>query len=167
MLQRLGAGAELSLTGESAARLAEEISQGRLAHLPLMLGQSVQTLTDEYGLLLDPDEYEGGRMIQLEGAAFRQVYLLTDALTDTWSHSTLQGIRLDRANLHGLCTGFTTIAAWREALGEPDSTVTVDASQAESWRTVPGQSDYYVFGDVRLRLHADEDGVLHSIWLMQ
>ena len=50
-------------------------------------------------------------------------------------------------------------------LGEPETTLTVDEERAESWRIVPGTSDYYTFGDCRLRLHADENGVLRSVFL--
>jgi hypothetical protein len=77
----------------------------------------------------------------------------------------VQGIRADRLNFYGLCTGVTAIEDWRAALGEPDNTLTVDENRAESWRIVPGTSDYYTFGDYRLRLHADESGVLRSVFL--
>ena len=46
-----------------------------------------------------------------------------------------------------------------------DTTLTVDEARAESWRIVPGISDYYTFGDYRLRLHADENGILRSVFL--
>lgn len=104
-------------------------------------------------------------MFALEDASFRGVWLLTDALTRSWDKSTVQGIRCDRVSLYGLLSGHTTIEAWREALGEPDATVQVDAERAQSWRIVPGTSDYYVFGEHRLRLHADESGVLTTLFL--
>ena len=40
-----------------------------------------------------------------------------------------------------------------------------DADKAESYRTVPGTCDYYEFGEYRLQLQADGDGVLVSITL--
>ena len=108
-------------------------------------------------------------MIALEDGAFRGVWILTDALTEDFDHSVVQGIRADNISLHGLCTGETTMEDWRELLsfdlGEPDTTLTVDENRAESWRIVPGTSDYYTFGDYRLRLHADENGVLRSVFL--
>lgn len=104
-------------------------------------------------------------MIALEDGAFRGVYILTDALTEEFGQSVVQGIRADRLNFHGLCTGDTTIDIWREMLGEPDTTLTVDDERAESWRIVPGTSDYYTYGNCRLRLHADEEGVLRSVFL--
>ena len=125
----------------------------------------MQELIDRYALLTDPDIYEGGRMIALEDGAFRQVWILTDALTEEFDQSVVQGIRADRLNFFGLCTGTTTREAWRAALGDPETTLAVDEARAESWRIVPGTSDYYPFGDCRLRLHADEDGVLRSVFL--
>ena len=104
-------------------------------------------------------------MIALEDGAFRQVWILTDALTEAFDRSVVQGIRADRLNFRGLCTGHTTIDMWRDALGEPEATLTVDEARADSWRIVPGTSDYYTFGDCRLRLHADETGVLRSVFL--
>ena len=145
--------------------LLQSLQNSALPGIPATLGQPLQELVDRYALLTDPDIYEGGRMIALEDGAFRNVWLLTDALTEEFDQSTVQGIRADRLNLYGLCTGVTTIEAWRSALGEPDNSLTVDENRAESWRIVPGTSDYYTFGDYRLRLHADESGVLRSVFL--
>ncbi len=141
------------------------LADGSFLGIPATVGQPMQELIDRYALLTDPDIYEGGRMIALEDSAFRGVWILTDALTEEFDQSVVQGIRADRLNFYGLCTGYTTIDAWREALGTPDTTLTVDESRAESWRIVPGTSDYYTFGDYRLRLHADENGVLRSVFL--
>ena len=155
----------LELEIASGDTLAEDLAGGAFDGVPAALGQSVQELADRYALLTDPDIYEGGRMIALEDGAFRQVWILTDALSEEFSQSVVQGIRADRLNFRGLCTGYTTVAMWRDALGEPDATLSVDESRADSWRIVPGTSDYYNFGDFRLRLHADESGVLRSVFL--
>ena len=162
-LMSIGAGRHLSLrTGEE---IAAGLADGSFDGIPATLGQPLQELIDRYALLTDPDIYEGGRMIALEDGAFRGVWILTDALTEEFGHSVVQGIRADRLNFYGLCTGDTTIEIWREILGEPDNTLTVDENRAESWRIVPGNSDYYIFGDYRLRLHADENGILRSVFL--
>ena len=162
-LMSIGASRHLSLrTGEE---IAAGLADGSFDGIPATLGQPMQELIDRYALLTDPDIYEGGRMIALEDGAFRQVWILTDALTEEFGHSVVQGIRADRLNFYGLCTGDTTIEIWREILGEPDNTLTVDENRAESWRIVPGNSDYYIFGDYRLRLHADENGILRSVFL--
>ena len=140
-------GADWHLRLRTSDEIADGLANGAFDGIPAALGQPMQELIDRYALLTDPDIYEGGRMIALEDGAFRGVYILTDALTEDFNHSVVQGIRADRLNFWGLCTGDTTIDWWREVLGEPDTTLTVDEERAESWRIVPGTSDYYTFGD--------------------
>ena len=159
--------AHLTFPENASAVLTDELADGAFSGVPAAIGQPVQELIDRHALLTDPDIYEGGRMIALEDGAFRQVWLLTDALTENFDRSVVQGVRADRLNFYGLCTGLTTLDGWREALGQPETTLAVDEARAESWRIVPGTSDYYTFGDCRLRLHADESGVLRSVFLMK
>ena len=135
--------------------------------MPAAIGQSVKELTDRYAQLTDNELCEAGRMFLLEDGAFRGVYVITDQLTDSWDRSAVNILRADRLNLLGLCTGYTTMDAWRTVLGEPDATVVTDAESADSWRIVPGTSDYYLLDGFRLRLHADEDGILRSVFLMK
>ena len=164
-LMAIGAADHISLGIEDDMMIADMLQSGSFIGIPAPLGQPMQELINRYALLTDPDIYEGGRMIALEDGAFRGVWILTDALTEDFDRSVVQGIRADRLNFYGLCTGDTTITWWREVLGEPDATLTVDETRAESWRIVPGTSDYYTLGDYRLRLHADENGVLRSVFL--
>ena len=155
----------LAFPEDAASVLTESLADGSFPDIPAAIGQPMQELIDRYALLTDPDIYEGGRMIALEDGAFRGVYILTDALTETFDNSVVQGIRADRLNYYGLCTGDTTISIWREFLGQPEATLAVNEERAEAWRIVSGTSDYYTFGDYRLRLHADESGVLRSVFL--
>ena len=164
-LMAIGAADHISLGIEDDMMIADMLQSGSFTGIPATLGQPMQELINRYALLTDPDIYEGGRMIALEDGAFRQVWILTDALTEDFDRSVVQGIRADRLNFYGLCTVDTTITWWREVLGEPDATLAVDEARAESWRIVPGNSDYYTLGDYRLRLHADENGVLRSVFL--
>lgn len=166
ILQRIGAEAMLTLDESSAASIREAAESGMLPGIPVKLGDSVQKAVDEYKLLIDPDLYENGRMIRLEDGAFLDVYLLTDSLTDSWENSVVQGIRADQINLYGLMTDVTTQAQWRAILGEPDASVEVDDTKAELNRILTGYSDYYNFAGVQLRLHANDDGVLASVFLM-
>ncbi len=165
VLSVLGADEHIELGADTAGRLSDALQSGGFEGIPATLGQPMQALIDRCALLTDPDIYEGGRMIALEDGAFRQVWVLTDALTEAFDQSVVQGIRADRLNFFGLCTGTTVLDEWRAALGDPETTLAVDEARAESWRIVPGTSDYYSFGDYRLRLHADEDGVLRSVFL--
>jgi hypothetical protein len=59
----------------------------------------------------------------------------------------------------------TTQNQWRSVLGEPDATVEVDGFKAESNRILPGYSDYYNFDGVQLRLHANDEGVLATVFV--
>lgn len=152
---------------DSREEIAAMLNQGGFPGIPATLGQNVRELTDRYAQLNDNELCEGGRMFYLEDGAFRQVYIITDALTDGWDESVVSTLRADRLNLDGLCTGHTTMDAWRSVLGEPDATAVTNDASAESWRIVPGVSDYYNLGSCRLRLHADKDGVLRTVFLMK
>lgn len=167
-LQALGVPGTLAFDEANAReRLAGAIAHGGFPGIPATIGQSVKELTDRYAQLTDNELCEAGRMFILEDGAFRSVYLITDQLTDSWDKSAVNIIRADRLNLCGLCTGYTTLDAWRSALGAPDASVTTTAESAESWRIEPGTSDFYTLGDYRLRLHADEDGILRTVFLMK
>lgn len=152
---------------DTREQIAEALAHGGFPGVPAVIGQSVQELTDRHAQLTDNELCEAGRMFILEDGAFRGVYVITDQLTDGWSRSSVNILRADRLNLEGVCTGQTTMAQWRAVLGEPDATVVSDAESADSWRIVPGTSDYYVLQGYRLRLHADEEGVLRSVFLMK
>lgn len=165
VLRRLGAEAMLTLNADSAAAIRAAAESGALPGVPAQVGQPMAELVTRYRLLSDPDLYEGGRLVQLEDGAFRGVFLMTDALTEDFDTSQAQGIRADRLCLYGLRTGQTTQEAWRDVLGTPDATVALDADDAERFRLPAGTSDYYQYGAYRLRLHADEAGVLVSVIL--
>ncbi len=162
---RIGAAEMVTLTAESAERIRTMAESGRLPDIPVKIGDSVKEWTDRTGLLNDPDEYGGGRMFAPEGAAFRGVYILSDAVGSRWDDSAVQGIRMDRGCAWGLCIGETAAEEWHLLLGEPDNTAVFDAEDAEDYRTVPGMCDYYLYGDYRLQLQYGEDGILAGITL--
>ena len=164
---RIGAKEMADWTEASVTGIREMTENGTLPDIPAALGDSVKALTDRYGMLTDPDEYAEGRMFALEGGSFRNVFILSDAITGNWDESAVQGIRVERGCIRGLCIGETEQNVWRQALGEPDSTVTFDAETAETYRTVPGICDYYEFGDHLLQLYCGEDGLLVSITLTE
>lgn len=164
---RIGVTKTLTLTADSADRIRSIAGSGCLPGIPVTIGDGLQSLTDRYHLVTDPDVYEGGRMFTLEGGCFRRVYLLTDFLSEDWENSVVQGIRMDRGNLAGLCIGSTSSEEWRMLLGEPDYTVAYDEQKAEINRTVPGECDYYPCGAYQLRLQSDQDGILYSIILTE
>lgn len=149
----------------AAERIRAAVDGGRIPGIPAALGDGVSALTEEWDLLTDPDVYIHGRLFALEGAEFRNVFLMTDYLSESWDHSQVDGIRMDQGSLCGLAVGRTDRETWQRVLGAPDHTVEMDAETAEAYRTVTGPRDYYVFEHHRLQLQADEDGTLVSIVL--
>ena len=164
---RIGAAEMITLADESAERIREMAESGRLPDIPVKIGDGLKALTDHFHLLTDPDVYEGGRLFALEGASFRDVFLMTDFLSEKWDDSIVQGIRMDRGCAWGLCVGETAREDWRTALGEPDDETELDGEKAEANRMEPGACDYYNFGNYQLRLYCDEDGLLSSIVLAE
>lgn len=164
---RIGAADMVTLTEESRDKIIAMTESGQLPDIPVKPGDSVKEWTDRVHLLTDPEEYAGGRMFALEGAAFRDVFLLSDKVSRSWDESRVQGIRMNRGCVWGLCIGETAAAEWHQLLGEPDNTAVLDAEAAELERTVPGKCDYYQYGDYRLQLQYGEDGILAGITLAE
>lgn len=145
------------------AGIREWTDRGEIPGIPARLGDSLAEKTEAWKMLTDPDLYALGRMFALEGAEFRNVFLLTDALGEGWENSRVDGIQMTEGSFFGLTVGRTTRETWRKMLGEPEHTLSMDAEQADAWRTVPGSRDYYEFGRHRLQLHADAEGVLACV----
>ena len=164
---RIGAAEMMTLDDESAERIREMAESGRLPDIPVKIGDGLKALTDHYQMLTDPDVYEGGRLFALEGACFRNVFLMTDFLSEKWDDSIVQGIRMDRGCAWGLCIGETAREDWRAALGEPDAESGLDADKAEANRMEPGACDYYNFGNYQLHMYCNGDGILSSIVLTE
>ena len=167
ILPRIGARDMLVPAPDSGEKIRTAVEAGTLPGVPVTLGGSVQEATDTYRMLTDPDLYQDGRMFALEDAAFRQVWLLTDALTEkTWDKSVIKGLRADRFNLWGLYPGLDRQAV-EAMLGQPDTVLTLDADMADAYRLVPGESLYYNYTGVQLRLHFDAEGLLTSLIITQ
>ena len=167
VLTRIGARDMLVPAPDSGEKIRAAVEAGTLPGVPVTLGGSVQEATDTYRMLTDPDLYQDGRMFALEDAAFRQVWLLTDALTEkTWDKSVIKGLRADRFNLWGLYPGLDRQDV-EAMLGQPDAKLTVDADMADAYRLVPGESLYYNYTGVQLRLHFDAEGLLTSLIITQ
>ena len=167
ILTRIGARDMLVPAPDSGEKIRAAVEAGTLPGVPVTLGGSVQEATDTYRMLTEPDLYQDGRMFALEDAAFRQVWLLTDALTEkTWDKSVIKGLRADRFNLWGLYPGLDRQAV-EAMLGQPDTVLTLDADMADAYRLVPGESLYYNYTGVQLRLHFDAEGLLTSLIITQ
>ena len=165
ILDRIGVKDMITLDADSAGRIREMAESGRLPDIPVRIGDSMKALTDRYHLLIDPDIYDGGRLFSLEGGCFRNVFLMTDYISESWDNSVVRGIRMDRGCAWGLCVGETTQEEWQAVLGTPEYSVSLDDEAAETKRRESGTCDYYRFGDYQLQLYADVYGTLVSITL--
>lgn len=164
VLTRLNVQKHFAFPEDARTELSRVLSGGQFPGVPATLGDAIEDLISRHGEMYDPDIAGDERLYRLEGPAFRGAELMTDRLIA----KTVRSIRLHRLSLLGLNTGITTQEAWREALGEPDATVTLDAAEAERVRLVPGQTDYYALSEgIRLCLHGDEGGILRTVILMQ
>ena len=164
---RIGVPEEITLGAHTKGLLEAMAAEGGLTDVPAVLGDSVKALTDTHHLLMDPEVYEGGRLFALEGAAFQDVLVLTDYLSESWDQSVVQGFRAYAGCRAGLCVGETRQADWEAVLGAPDSRVTIDPERAEYSRVDPGTCDYYRLDGCQLQLYADEEGVLRCLALTE
>ncbi len=162
-LSALEVGSSLEISESTAEQVKNAVSEGVLPGIGAKIGDRLMDRLNQYRLLVEPDYYPGGRFFEVEAPELRSIWLLTDALTESYDSNQVLGIRADRVNLYGIRTGMTSIDSWREALGQPESTVELDDSTASDYRLPAGTSDYYTFGQNKLRLHADETGVLVSV----
>ena len=151
--------------GQIKAGVREAVEKGMLPHTRVTLGQPMTEAIAAYRLLRTPDQYPGGRYFQLEAPAFRQVLVLSDALTSGWENSKVEGILTYRANLYGIRSGSTTQSRWREILGTPENSVAFDEDMAGNYGFPVGTADYYTFGEHQLLLYADENGMLLAVRL--
>lgn len=147
------------------ASVEKIMAEGMLPHVRAKLGQSMTELVNKYRLLRTPDQYPGGRYFQMEYPAFRQVLVLTDALTTGWDSSQVNGLLSYRANLFGIKTGETSRERWQTILGVPESSVEFSEDMAFDYGLPVGTADYYTFDNRQLLLYAGEDGVLYAVRL--
>jgi len=162
---RLGALPPKYTDAQIKERVETVVSQGTLPYLSVSLGDSIPDLIAEYRLTRTPDQFPGGRYFQFEAPEFRQILILSDALTSSYEASVVEGILATRMNLYGIQTGVTTQSRWREILGEPTDTVHYDSSVSADYGLPVGTADYYTISDRQLMLYADENGLLYAIRL--
>jgi hypothetical protein len=141
------------------------VTRDTLPYLPVRLGDAIADLVAQYRLVRTPDQYPGGRYFQLEDPAFRQVLVMSDALTQGYDHSVAEGILTTRMNLYGIRTGVTLRSRWRQILGEPSASVQMDDSLAADYGLRTGVADYYAFSGRQLVLYADENDLLYAVRL--
>ena len=150
---------------ETKAQIEASVRKGSLPHIQATIGDAMDTLIQTYRLLREPDQYPGGRYFQLEAPMFRQMLVLSDALTSGWDASVVTGLLSFRADLYGIQTGVTPQTRWREILGTPTSTVAFDETMAFDYGLPVGTADYYTIGERQLLLYAGENGLLYAVRL--
>lgn len=162
VLERLGVSQSLALNETLKEQVAEEAARGVLGSIPFAIGDSLEDIFASFRKLTGPDYYpDNRRYYRMEDGYMRDIQLLSD------DGETLSGIRADRLNLYGIKVGVTRLDQWRELLGMPPTTVSLDAYTMQDYALLPGTGDYYTFGEFQLRFFADEDNVLQSIQLMR
>ena len=150
---------------EIQERILSAVTQGTLPYVSVVLGDAIPDLIAEYRLSRTPDQYPGGRYFQFEAPAFRQVLILSDALTSGYDASVVEGILATRMNLFGIQTGVTLRTRWHAILGEPSASVALDAAIAADYGLPVGTADYYTMANRQLMLYADENEVLYAVRL--
>ena len=160
-------GAVQAPLSQQEARKAIEaaVTEGKLPHVPVTLGDRMTDVVDRYRLLRTPDEFPGGRYYVLEDPAFREILVISDAIQSGYGASVVEGVQMRRGDLCGLLIGQAVREDWHAILGEPDETMTYTDSMAYDYGLPVGESDIYHFGEHELRLHADTDGVLRAVQL--
>ena len=167
LLAALGALEDLTVKANTKERIVETVAAGCLPGIAPQLGDPLMPWLEKYRLLSDPDYYPGGRFFQMEAGQMRDVWLLTDALTDDYHNSLVLGLRADRVNLFGVQPGVTLREECTALLGQPGSSVSLNDYDAADYLLPAGVSDYYTFGENMLRLHYDEEGLLVSVQVLK
>jgi len=162
---RLGALVPQYTDAQILENIQNTAAEGTLPYTSIHLGDSISGLIAQYRLVRTPDQYPGGRYFQLEAPQFRQVLVLSDALTNSYESSVVEGILSTRMNLYGIQTGVTARARWHQILGEPAATVDLDSSIAADYGLPAGTADYYTISDRQLMLYADTSGILYAVRL--
>ncbi|MDD3212728.1 MAG: hypothetical protein PHY64_03600 [Eubacteriales bacterium] len=150
---------------EMKAKIEQAAKDGTLPHVRATLDEPMTDLIGKYRLLRQPDQYPGGKYYQLEAPMFRQILVLSDALTSGYENSVVEGIMSFRTNLYCIQTGVTPRDRWLAVLGNPQSTVVLDEELAYDYGLPVGTADYYTIGSRQLLLYADESDTLYAIRL--
>ena len=164
---RIGALAKQYTDAEAAAAIRQSVKEGRLPHIPVTLGDTMNDVIQQYRLLRTPDEYPGGRYYTMEAPKLRDVYVISDNISDGWEHSVVEGLRAERGELFGLTIGQSKQEQWTKLLGQPSQAIVITESMSYDYNLPAGQCDVYELEGHELRLYADGNGVLCAIQLSE
>jgi len=153
----------LAAQEDTAAVVLACAAKGALAGVEgVTLEDKRSDVLQRFGTLTDPDYIAGGEIYEVEEPRMRGVHFITARDAQADEDALLQGIRSQRVNMHGLMTGISLRSECIDTLGAPESSVTLDASAAESYRVAAGCVDSYPAGEYILQLYYDAADVLFA-----
>ncbi len=141
------------------------LREGKLAQLPVSLGDSMAQVVDTYGLSRTPDEFPGGRYFVMEHPVFRSIYLISDAMEDGYEHSVLEGIQLRRGSFCGILVGQAQWEDVHNILGDPYDVIEITENMAYDYRLPAGNCRLYREEGRTLRFYFDESELLVAVQL--
>lgn len=147
--------------------ILQAMTDGKLEHLPVTLGQPMTAVIDSYGLTRTPDEFPGGRYFVLEHPLFRSVLLISDAMESGWEQSVAEGIQMRRGAIGGLLIGQAMQQDVEMVLGTPSEVIQITENMAYDYGLMTGECYLYHHNDRTLRFYFDDDGVLRAVQLEQ
>ena len=162
LLWALGIKEQMGIHAGTKDEVVEYAGSGRLPGLPVRLGDNLNDILTEHPLLMDSEAFPDGEKYYPEDARFRHTALIAEE----GQEAHIIGILSYRVNLAGILTGQTNRDQVLQALGEPASSLQLDAQAAESYGLTEGNLDTFHFGDHDLALSYDGEQVLQAIWLM-
>jgi hypothetical protein len=162
LLWALGIMEKLGIHAGTKDEVAEYAGSGRLPGLPVRLGDNLSDVMTEYPLLMDSEAFPDGEKFYMEDARLRDTALIAEGGQD----ARIIGILSYRMNLAGILAGQTNRDQVLQALGEPASSLELDAQAADSYGLTQGKLDTFHFGDHDLALSYDGEKVLQAIWLI-
>lgn len=162
LLWALGIKEQMGIHADTKDEVAEYAGSGHLPGLPVRLGDSLNDILTEHPLLMDSEAFPDGEKYYMEDARFRHTALIAGE----GQEARIIGILSYRMNLAGILTGQTNRDQVLQALGEPASSLQLDAQAADSYGLSEGNLDTFHFGDHDLALSYDGEQVLQAIWLM-
>ena len=153
--------ADAAVTQETAQRVLMIAEHGMLLGVQdVWLDMTLSAALAMYGETTEPDYIPGGEIYEVEEPSLRGFQLI--APRGAQADALLAGIRTQRVDMEGIRTGVTTRSECVAAFGEPQGSVTLDASTAEDYRVVEGRVDTYAAGAYTLKMYYDINDVLFA-----
>lgn len=152
----------LAVQPDSAQAIRRAAEDGALPGIPARLGDAMEPLAEQYGEPIDPEYFPNGDKHQLEGAAFRSAWVVSQQGV---TGAVITGIVSHRLPLFGLVPGRSVRAECEELLGAAHTALPLDAGAAAAYGFPEGTLTTYSFNGNNLHFAYGQDDVLAAIWL--